>query len=239
MVNFSNNKSFVYNGKDLEAMCFARNYHKWIYDKIQSELGNFIAEIGSGTGNFTEFLLNNENVKIDAFEPCEKMHKRNIYKNNPKVNCINYNFENYLNIKNDYYDSVIFINVLEHIKYDLNALKKAFDILKDNGSIIIFVPALKFLYSDFDKSIGHYRRYNKKKLERLVSVCGYKIIFSSYFDSFGIIPWFLFMKILRNKLSHKSTIMYDKLVVPLLRIIENIVVPPIGKNVLLIAKKYN
>ena len=47
------------------------------------------------------------------------------------------------------------------------------------------------------------------------------------------------MKILRNKLSHKSTIMYDKLVVPLLRIIENIVVPPIGKNVLLIAKKYN
>ena len=62
MNNYSHNYSFVYEGKDLESMSFAQNYHNWIYENIATELGNKIAEIGSGVGNFTEFLLRNDHA---------------------------------------------------------------------------------------------------------------------------------------------------------------------------------
>lgn len=62
MNNYSHNDSFVYEGKDLESMSFAQNYHNWIYENIVTELGTKIAEIGSGVGNFTEFLLRNDHA---------------------------------------------------------------------------------------------------------------------------------------------------------------------------------
>ena len=62
MKNYSPHDFFVYEGKDLESMSFAQNYHNWIYENIVTELGTKIAEIGSGVGNFTEFLLRNDHA---------------------------------------------------------------------------------------------------------------------------------------------------------------------------------
>ena len=56
-------------------MSFAQNYHNWIYENIETELGTKIAEIGSGVGNFTEFLLRNDHARIDAYEPCVRLTK--------------------------------------------------------------------------------------------------------------------------------------------------------------------
>ena len=142
MNNYSHNDSFVYEGKDLESMSFAQNYHNWIYENIETELGNKIAEIGSGVGNFTEFLLRNGHARIDAYEPCTKMHLNNKFSKNPRVNCINSNFE-LVSKSCDYkYDSVIFINVLEHIQQDLDAIKNAYNITRPGGKLIIFVIQL-------------------------------------------------------------------------------------------------
>ena len=158
MSNFSNDSDFIYSGRDLDAMSTAQNYHLWIYEQIEGYLGTKIAEIGSVVGNFTEFLLRNIEAKIDAFEPCSEMHKRNKYANNYRVTCINKNFENVVSSRNNLYDSVVFINVLEHIEDDLHALKKSYEITNKVGNVVIFVPALQFLYSDFDRSIGHFKR---------------------------------------------------------------------------------
>lgn len=112
MSNFSNQSEFNYSGRDLEAMSFAQNYHAWIYELISEYLGPKIAEIGSGVGNFTEFLLRNDKAIIDAFEPCYSMHSRNIHSDNHRVTCINENFENVSSSRTNFYDSVVFINVL-------------------------------------------------------------------------------------------------------------------------------
>ena len=111
MNNYSHHDSFVYEGKDLESMSFAQNYHNWIYENIEMKLGNKIAEIGSGVGNFTEFLLRNDHARIDAYEPCAKMHLKNKFSKNPRVKCINSNFESVSKGCDNKYDSVIFINV--------------------------------------------------------------------------------------------------------------------------------
>ncbi len=218
-------------------MSFAQNYHSWIYELIANYLGTKIAEIGSGVGNFTEFLLRNDEAMIDAFEPCYSMHSRNIHSDNHRVTCINENFENVSSSRTNFYDSVVFINVLEHIEDDLQAIQKSYEIINKNGHIVIFVPALQFLYSDFDRSIGHFKRYYKSELKKLVLQSGFKVIECKYFDSVGIIPWFIFMKVMRFSLNHKNALCYDKLIVPWLKRIEKISAPPIGKNLLLIASK--
>jgi len=235
--NYSHNDSFVYEGKDLESMSFAQNYHNWIYENIATQLGTKIAEIGSGVGNFTEFLLRNDHARIDAYEPCTKMHLNNKFYKHPRVNCINSNFELVSKNYHDQYDSVVFINVLEHIQQDSDAIKKAYKIIRRGGNLIIFVPALQFLYSNFDRSIGHYRRYQKSELTKLVQNASFKIISCEYFDSIGIIPWFVFMKVMRRGLSSRNTFTYDTFVVPWLKIVEKIISPPLGKNLLLTACK--
>ena len=237
MNNYSHDESFVYEGKDLESMSFAKNYHNWIYENIQTLLGNKIAEIGSGVGNFTEFLLRNDHARIDAYEPCAKMHLNSMFYKHPRVNCINSNFELVSKSCDDQYDSVIFINVLEHIQQDSDAIKNAYRIIRRGGKLIIFVPALQFLYSNFDRSIGHYRRYQKSELTKLAQNSSFKIISCKYFDSIGIIPWFVFMKVMRQGLSCRNTYTYDTFIVPWLKIVEKIISPPLGKNLLLTASK--
>lgn len=237
MNNYSNNDSFVYEGKDLESMSFAQNYHNWIYENIETELGNKIAEIGSGVGNFTEFLLRNGHARIDAYEPCTKMHLKNKFSKNPRVKCINSNFESVSKGCDDKYDSVIFINVLEHIKHDLDAIMNAHRIIRRGGKLIIFVPALQFLYSNFDRSIGHYKRYQKSELTKLAQNANFKIMSCRYFDSLGTIPWFIFMKVMGHGLSSRNTYAYDTFVVPWLKSVEKIIPPPIGKNLLLTASR--
>ena len=236
MNSYSNKKTFIYEGKDLESMTFAQNYHQWIYDIIKNSVGTRIAEIGSGTGNFTQILLNDCN-KIYAFEPCTKTHNNSMHLGHKKVISINENFENRKNDFQDFFDSVIFINVLEHIQNDEFALKSAHQILSPEGKLVIFVPALSWLFSSFDSSIGHFRRYHKKNLVSLVSESGFKIERCHYFDSLGILPWFIAMKTLGGNLSPKSVKMYDSFIVPWLKLVERFFTPPIGKNLLLVASK--
>ena len=101
----------------------------------------------------------------------------------------------------------------------------------------IFVPALSWLYSSFDTSIGHFRRYHKKNLVNLVSELGFKIERCHYFDSLGILPWFIVMKMLKRSLNPKSVKWYDSIIIPWLKLVERFFIPPIGKNLLLVASK--
>jgi hypothetical protein len=135
------------------------------------------------------------------------------------------------------FDSVVYINVLEHIQDDRTELAHALEILNPQGHLLLFVPALAWLYSDFDKQIGHFRRYTKKDLSSLVRNIGFTLVKAQYFDLAGIIPWYINFVLLRHSIGSASVSLYDKLMVPTMRLIESVVPLPIGKNVLLIGKK--
>jgi hypothetical protein len=109
--------------------------------------------------------------------------------------------------------------------------------LNSQGYLLLFVPALAWLYSDFDKQIDHFRRYTKQDISGLVRDVGFTLVKAQYFDLAGIIPWYINFVLLQNSIGSGSVSLYDKLVVPTMRLIERMVPPPIGKNVLLIGKK--
>ena len=229
----------TYFGRDLEAMAFAINYHTWIVDEFKAYLGDCVAEVGAGTGSFSKLLTAEQIKHLVAFEPSANMYpllKDRLQKEN-HVETVNDFFGDVCHRYEKGFDSVIYVNVLEHIEDDKKELLCAYEGLRESGHILIFVPALSWLYGDFDKKVGHYRRYHKGELIRLILRAGFDIVKVKYFDVAGIIPWYIAFVLLKKSLLGRNVSLYDKLVVPVMRKIEGIITPPIGKNLLLVGRK--
>ena len=228
-----------YEGKDLEAMSFAQNYHSWVVDEFSPFLGERVGEVGAGSGNFSSLLLNEKITSLVAIEPSQEMYPLLVerFSTDERVACRQGIFADFYTEYTNYFDSIVYVNVLEHIKDDKQELRYMHQSLKNGGSVCIFVPALSWLYSDIDASVGHYRRYHKKQLRELVEGTGFEIVKIKYFDIVGIIPWLIFFKIFKKKLTANDAILYDKIVVPVLRIVESLLPMPIGKNLIVIGRK--
>lgn len=220
-------------------MSFALNYHNWILSEIRPYIGNDIAEVGAGTGSFTELLLVEKFHKLAAFEPSCNMYPvlKSRFEKVANVDTINGFFGDKRSDYQSGFDSVIYVNVLEHIENDQSELIHVYESLKQGGFIIIFVPALSFLYSDLDKMLGHFRRYHKQGLHTLVAQAGFNNIKIKYFDIAGILPWYLVYVLMKKTMTAANVSLYDNLVVPVMQKFEKIVTPPIGKNLLLVAQK--
>lgn len=233
----SNEKTYF--GKDLEAMSFARNYHKWVLDEFKNYLGDHVAEVGAGMGSFSEYLLDAGIEKLVAFEPSTNMYPslEGKFSGNDKVETINDYFEGKSQRYSDSFDSICYINVLEHIEDDATALSHAYRALHEKGHVLIFVPALSFLYSKLDNKLGHFRRYTKDQLVEVVSSAGFTVKNVKYFDIAGIIPWYIAFVLLKQTAMQSNVSMYDNIVVPVMSKIERVITPPIGKNLVLVGQK--
>ena len=228
-----------YFGKDLEAMSFAHNYHKWILEEFIPYLKEHVAEVGAGMGDFSNFLLGTDIKHLVAFEPSDNMFAsmEKKFANNNNVDTINAFFEDQSYHYKDTFDSVCYVNALEHIENDREALSHAYKSLHHKGHILIFVPALSFLYSNLDKKLGHYRRYSKEELVEIVTSVGFSIKKVKYFDMVGIIPWYIAFVLLNSTIKESNVSMYDKLVVPIMKKVERVITPMIGKNLVLVGQK--
>ena len=234
-----------YSGRDLEAMSWALNYHRWILQKFQPLLGRKVVEVGAGTGSFSELLLATDIESLSLVEPSREMYAQlteRLSKIKTPVQISTYastfiKAAEQIRIAQEP-DSIIYVNVLEHIEDDETELRVVNETLDCNGRVFIFVPALSWLFGSFDKQIGHQRRYAKKELTAKCTSAGFKVIRAEYFDFFGIVPWWIKFRFLKSEqLEHSAVKIYDDYVVPVARVIENTVVPPVGKNLMLIAEK--
>jgi SAM-dependent methyltransferase len=229
----------IYIGKDLEAMSFAERYHQWILDEFRPYLHGEVVEVGAGSGNFTSLLADAEIEHLISFEPSENMFQllTERVEGYGHIEAVNGFFNRESGEYQSRYDAVTYINVLEHIERDLDELQFVREALKPGGSVCIFVPALSWLYSELDKEVGHYRRYHKKQLVSLVKSAGFEIARVKYFDMLGILPWYIVFVLMKQKISGSNVSLYDRYAVPSVRWFESVVTPPIGKNLLLVAKK--
>ena len=131
------------------------------------------------------------------------------------------------------FDTIIYIDVLEHIENDKSEIEKAVTKLNDDGQLIILSPAFQMLYSPFDKAIGHYRRYTKKTLRETVKTPNLTETKMFYLESSGmlllLINKFLFK---RNYPSKKNIVVWDKLFIPVSKLLDKISFYSFGKTII-------
>ena len=210
-------------------------------------VGKSILDAGCGTGHTTLELLNDghEVTAIDLSQGLVDFTKRIIKENNYTGDVYVLNLTNAKVLGENKFDTILCLDVLEHIRDDELAIKNLYYILKKNGHLIVSVPALRVLYGIRDKKIGHYRRYGRDELIEKLRASGFDIVDIRYWNFLGVLPFLFSEKILHKKLyegmrySRKS--FFSRLLNNLLDRwfyrIENNVRVPIGLSLIAICRK--
>ena len=229
-----------YEGSDLEALSTMRRYQEWIISRFRPYLAGRAIEIGAGIGNIATHILPHVD-SLDLVEPSDNLigQLQSKFAGMKNVTVIHRNFESAVaQTASEFYDCIILVNVLEHIEDDAQALAECRRVLRPSGRLLILVPALRFLYSDLDALVGHFRRYTRDTLSAVLTAAGFKIELHNYFDCIGILPWWL-LNTLGGATTFNPTLVkiYDSLFVPVTRLLESRIAPPIGKNLVAVARR--
>jgi SAM-dependent methyltransferase len=225
---------------DLEIMAAARNYRGWMYRRLAPYIGQRVLEIGAGIGNFTNLLLDRELVvATDNYPPCIEylsQHLGDRLKAPPALLDASGDIGSQLS---DYeFDTIVCLNVLEHIEDDLRALSQMHALLMPAGRLVLLVPAFQFLYGSVDRALGHYRRYTRKDLLPTMQRAGFFIERSFYMNVVGMAGWFWNNRIVRRSEESGTQIgIFDRYVAPLAEFTERLVPPPAGLSLIAVGRK--
>lgn len=237
----TNKNQRKYIADDLDSMANAVNYYSWLIDIFGDYIDGHVLEVGAGSGTFSKFLLDKSKCqKLSTVEPAKEVFE--LQKSNlSEYSNVNHHHGFLNEVKDKFeekFNSVVYINVLEHVEDDFKEMEHCADVLEPGGHACIYVPAMQSIYGEFDKKVGHYRRYSKSRLKEVLENAGFELKSLNYSDVFGILPWLLNFRILKKEdLSHGSVKFYDKFMVPIIKFIESLMHPPIGKNLWAVAQK--
>lgn len=228
----------------LVALAEAERFNEWMYDTIKRYCSGPVFEIGSGIGNISSFFIRDEKeIFLSDLRPeyCEFLNNK--FSNHSKIlgidqiDLVDEHFDDKHAQLFNRFKSVYALNVVEHIDNDGLAIENAIKLLVKGGQLVILVPAYTFLYNAFDEELGHFRRYNKKRLSRLFEESGLQIIHKQYFNMPAMFGWMLYGSILKRKIIPKGPVdTYNKLV-PLFKIADKVILNRFGNSVILVGRK--
>lgn len=223
----------------LEVLSDAKNYNRWIADEVLENINYPALEIGSGTGNLTSyfikglpFYITDKDKGLVSLLSKKFSRQKNVHfdifdlSKNPKKNLTSS------------FSSVFGINVLEHIEDDEKALKNIYKVLKKDGKLVLLVPAKKIAYTRLDKELGHFRRYEKKELEKKLINAGFEIKKIYFFNIVGLASWYVRDKVQGNKIHLRPyQVRIFDIIVPPLRFIESMIKVPVGISLIAVVEK--
>jgi len=228
----------------LEAVSIADNFNQYMYDVVSSRLHGSVFEVGSGIGNISNyFISDNWNIFLSDIREnyCEVLRER--FSNSKSVigfdvvDLVADDFSCRYGSHSEAYDSIFALNVVEHIENDGLALSNCSKMLKKGGVAVVLVPAFQFLYNRFDKELYHFRRYDRKSLTKKMSEAGFDVEESFYFNSVGVVGWFVSGALLRRKTIPKGQMKLYNKIVPLVKLFDKIMKPWLGLSVVCVGKK--
>jgi SAM-dependent methyltransferase len=213
----------------------ADNYADWILAQVEPHLGRDVLEVGAGHGTFTG-MLSDRGYRVVATEVSERcvgiLNDR--FAADEKVTVVHGGAGAVAGMAP--HDSAVLINVLEHIPDDDAILRELGAALRPGGRLILWVPAYQALYSDFDRKIGHYRRYTKNALREQLARTGYDVSAIRYHNTVGALAWLVVARLLhRDPTGGAPVRIYDSLFVPVLRRLEGTWGAPFGQSLFAVA----
>jgi len=229
----------------LEQFSHATGFNRWLFDTVAPWCKGQVLEAGSGIGNLSSLFLE-KGFQLTATdlreEYCQRLEQR--FGQHPNLQqVVNLDlaapdFNSRYTSLFGRFDTVVALNVVEHIKHDELAIAHCHQLLKPGGTLIILVPAWKWLYNTFDKELGHYTRYNARRLRALLESQQLEVIKTTYFNTAGIAGWWLNGTLLRKKMIPESQLKAFDKCVPVIKLLDHITFHRIGLSVIAIGRKH-
>ncbi|WP_240487286.1 class I SAM-dependent methyltransferase [Actinomadura flavalba] len=214
-----------------------RNYRKYERDMVAPHVGRSLLEIGSGLGHFSEqFAGRLDYLAVSDNDPYCVGELRERYRDSTDVEVIDLELPAEIDIRQRV-DTVVMMNVLEHIKDDVQALRDLAAVTLPGGRIVIWVPGYMQLYGDFDRKVGHVTRYTPATLRASVEGAGLVPEVLKPINFLGGIAWWAAVR--RGGVGYpdpRLVKIYDRTVIPATRLIERVVRPPFGQTVFCVAR---
>ena len=224
-------------------MARAHNYRRWQFRLIAPYVRGNVLEVGGGIGNFTPDLAHVAESVI-SLEPNASCHSKLVEKTRSlsKVTVYNTTAENLdRHVAPGYQaDTVVCMNVLEHLQDDELAVRTFSRRLKPGGALVLLIPAAPWAFGEIDRRLGHYRRYSKSTARQLMLRTSLTVLAMRYFNFIGLWGWFWNTHVTRRDTQSDTQILvFDRFIVPWLSLLEAFLPPPVGQSLLVVGRKEN
>jgi SAM-dependent methyltransferase len=218
-------------------MSGAPRYHRWIARLIRPHLGRRILEVGAGIANMTPWLLDGERVFATDPEPEYIEILRKHLGGYPNVSVRALRLPDVAESwRAERLDTVVLVNVLEHVVQDVESLRSLAGALVPGGRVVVFVPAMPVLYGSLDRALGHVRRYRPRELREAFERAGIEVERVRYYNLLGMLGWGFYSRVLRREILPALGVRIFDALVPLLARVEELVPVPIGQSLLVIGR---
>ncbi len=205
----------------------AHRFNDWVFSQFRDRLGHDVLEIGCGTGNFTQLIAaaghRVTGCDIDDAYVAQAAQRLRPY---PEARVMRKDATQAEFGQS--FDSVVLLDVLEHIEDDVGMLRRLRGALRPGGTLILKVPAMPFLLCGMDRAIGHYRRYSKRSLAARLREAGFVMVRQRHFNAAAVAGWFINGKLLGRVTPPAGQLAAFERLLPVLRFLETLLRPPFG-----------
>jgi len=209
-------------GEILERLNRAPRFTRWMADVIRPYVGDRVLEIGAGTGNMSVHFMPRSSYWATDMNPHYLDYLLTLRATRPYMRVAHTNaMEEETFPRGQSFDTIICLNVVEHVQDDLQALRNIWEALDPGGRAIILVPHGPGLYGTLDEVLGHFRRYTREQLVRVVEQAGFRVERVLKFNRPGVPAWWLNGRVLHRKTFGLGQIRMLNLLTPLFRLTDS------------------
>jgi glycosyltransferase involved in cell wall biosynthesis len=219
----------AYGSQILARLARAPRFNRWMADVIRPWVGDRVLEIGSGVGNLTAQLVPRERYVASDINPLYLHTLRGLEHDRPYLSAHHCDVTRRETFPEGPFDTVVCLNVVEHVQDDVQALKNIASVLSPGGRAIVLVPHLPSLYGTLDEVLGHVRRYDEASLAALGAAAGLRLEQLVRFNRAGTIAWWLNGKVLRRRHFGLGQLKLLNLLTPAFRALDGALpIPPLS-----------
>ncbi|HTR47777.1 MAG TPA: bifunctional glycosyltransferase/class I SAM-dependent methyltransferase [Verrucomicrobiae bacterium] len=208
-------------GEILERLNRAPRFTKWMADVIRPYVGDRVLEVGAGTGNMSVHLMPRSIYWATDVNPHYLEYLVTLRATRPYLRVAYTNAMEAASFPvGQAFDTVVCLNVVEHVQDDVAALRNIHDALVDGGRAVVLVPCGQWLYGTLDEVLGHFRRYREDQLAGVARQAGFHVEEILKFNRPGVPAWWLNGRILRRKTFGLGQIRMLNMLTPLFRLVD-------------------
>ncbi|MFI7610094.1 class I SAM-dependent methyltransferase [Nonomuraea terrae] len=207
-------------------------YRRYQYELISPFCGPSMLEVGAGLGEFAAQFTDRRRLVVSDVDPdaVEVMKAR--FASQPNVQALQFDLGAGACL-DDPVDTVVAMNVLEHFEDDAAVLSLLSRSVRPGGTVVLWVPAYMALYGDFDRRVGHFRRYTPATMRQVAQRAGLEVLVSRPVNLLGGVAWWAAVRLGRAGTPKAGVVgLYDRVIVPVTKVLDRVLPIPFGQSVL-------